>query len=192
MINPRFLVCGMLLFITPPSLFSYDPDKKTFKERIASSSFSLFEAAKLRLAVLKKENIIRIRDALILGMKYGKQAKEDEENNDKLAHEKAAYEWGYDVGDPKTVRMIRFYWEGIQLGVFAIGDHQERSGEKPPKWKILESLVGGNGKEYEVNKAYIDDIFQDVKIATDGAEKAKKNSPKNFEEYAEKNLKKKD
>ena len=97
----------------------------------SQEKLSLFERAKLKIAVFKDGNIAKITDALILGVKYGKQASQDEAQGYEFAHEKAAYEWGYDVGDPALVKTVRFYWESVQLGIFSIGDYQESTkGEK--------------------------------------------------------------
>ncbi len=188
------LICIVLLlaqpFIVPASsLLHAETQKLSFKERLKAKAAAIAYKAKFHLKAINSEKIRQIRDALILGVEYGKQAKEDEGNGYKFAHQKAAYDWGYEVGDPALIKMIRLYWEGVQLSVFAIGDMQERSGEKSPKLAALESLVGGNGKEYTVNKAYIDDIFDDVKIATDGAHAAKNNTPNDFDNYKDKHLK---
>ena len=142
----------------------------------------------LKLEVLKSENVVIIRDALLLGVEYGNQAKEDEGNGDELAHERAAYEWGYEVGNPKVVKMIRFFWEGVQLGVFGFGDYQENTSGKGEQWTMLESMVGGNGKEYTVDQAYVNDIFHDVRIATDGATIAQSGGKSDFGHYAKSTL----
>lgn len=150
---------------------------------------SLRERIALKMEVLKSENVVVIRNALLLGVKYGKQAKIDEEAGDPLAHERAAYEWGYEVGDPKTVKMIRFFWEGVQMGVFGFGDYQEASGDKARSWATLESMVGGNGKEYTVDEAYVNDIFHDVSVASAGAETAQSGKASDFELFAIEHLK---
>ena len=167
------LICLAISIHFSANSYAEEP-KLTFSERIA-----------LKLEVLKSENVAIIRDALLLGVKYGNQAKEDEGNGDDLAHERAAYEWGYEVGDPKIVKMIRFFWEGVQLGVFGFGDYQENTNGKGAQWSMLESMVGGNGKEYTVDQAYVNDIFHDVSIATDGATIAQSGGRSDFGHYAE-------
>lgn len=164
-------------------------EKLSFKERLKAKAAQLAYKARFPVKALTSKKAQIVYDALLLGIQYGKQAKLDEQRGYEYAHQKAAYDWGYEVGDPVLIKTIRFYWEGIQLGVFAIGDIQERSGEKSPKLATLESLVGGNGKEYTVNKAYIDDIFDDVKIATDGAKNAENGTPNDFDSYKDKHLK---
>ena len=157
--------------------------KISFSQSLKAKAKAIALKAALKFDSLNTEQIQKLKSALILGIEYGNQAKFDEGNGDELAHQKAAYEWGYDVGDPKIVKMIRFYWEGVQLGVFAIGDAQQRSGEKNKTWAQIESMVGGNGKEYDIDKAYIDDIFNDIQITVDGANDYKAGLPKDFTTY---------
>lgn len=159
--------------------------KLSLAERLKAKAAAIAAKTKLRLENIDKAQIIAIRDAMIIGVEYGRQAKRDEEAGYELAHQKAAYEWGYAVGDPKTVKLVRLYWEGVQLGVFGIGDIQQHTGSKSPKWAMLESAVGGNGEEYDINRAYIDDIFDDVQIAVDGANAAKGGIPLDFSTYWE-------
>jgi len=135
------------------------------------------------LAVLNPKTANRVIEALLLGIDFGKQAKLDEEAGDQYAHQKAAYEWGCKVGDPKLVSLVRHFWEGVQLGVFAVGDLQERKGYKSPKLAALESAVGGNGKDYTVNRAYLKDIMADIDISTDGARVALSGRPCDFGHY---------
>ena len=154
----------------------------TFAERV-KAKFAILKELDPR--ALDKEQLVKIADALLSGVDYGNQAKVDEEAGYELAHQKAAYNWGYSVGDPKTVRLARLYWEGVQLGVFAFGDLQQQTGEKSARWAAIESMVGGNGEEYDVDEAYIEDIFADVEVAADGATAAQNGEPSDFVSYAE-------
>ena len=134
---------------------------------------------------LDAETIDKVKNALLLGVDYGDQARRDEEAGYRYAHEKAAYDWGYEVGDPIIVRSVRLYWEGVQLGIFAIGDVQQLRGGKTENWAMLESMIGGNGEEYDVDQAYINDIFYDVSIAEAGAIAAQSGEESDFEGFIE-------
>lgn len=157
--------------------------KPSLAERLKAKAAKLAAKAALPLEDIDKAQLEAILDAMIIGVEFGKQAKQEEEDGYEFAHQKAAYEWGYAVGDPKTVRLVRLYWEGVQLGVFGIGDIQQHTGSKSPKWAKIESLVGGNGQEYDVNKAYIDDTLDDVQISVDGASAAQNGAPLDFTGY---------
>ena len=150
---------------------------------IQSSLLDHKERLRRQFRELTAEKTRQVRDAILLAVKYGNQAKRDETAGYEFAHQKAAYEWGYEVGDPGTVRLTRLYWEGVQLGVFAVGDIQERSGPKSPAWAQLEAMVGGNGRDYTVDGAYVRDIFSDVRISTDGARAAARGERSDFEAY---------
>lgn len=160
----------------------------TLAERIKAKAAALEILRELDPRSLNQEQLTKISSALLLGVQYGAQAKADEAKGYVWAHQKAAYDWGYQVGDPTIVKMVRLYWEGVQLGVFGVGDLQQLTGEKSPRWSTLEAMVGGNGQEYDVDAAYIDDIFNDVQIAVDGAERALQGGQNDFEQYAEQRL----
>lgn len=162
--------------------------KPSLAERLKAKATALEVLRELDPRNLNKEQLQKIGSALLLGVEYGDQAKSDEANGYVWAHQKAAYEWGYRVGDPKIVKMVRLYWEGVQLGVFGLGDLQQIIGKKSYKWAKIEALVGGNGKEYDVDAAYIEDIFDDVQIAVDGAERSLQGKQNNFQLYVEQRL----
>lgn len=164
------------------------PDAQTetqsFAERLMAKAAALEILKELDPRDLNRDQLQKIAEALLLGVEYGSQARLDEESGYKLAHQKAAYDWGYKVGDPKTVKMVRLYWEGVQLGIFAFGDLQEQTGGKSERWATIESMVGGNGQEYDINESYIEDIFYDVQIAVDGATRAERGEESDFETFA--------
>ena len=157
---------------------------QSFADRLRAKALETVLSGDLDVRNLSLEQRERVMDALIMGVDYGNQAKENEAAGYALAHQKAAYDWGYAVGDPQIVKMVRLYWEGVQLGVFAIGDLQQGSGTKTDLWKSVESAVGGTGKDYDVDDAYVDDIFSDVQITVDGAEAAQSGHPHDFDTYS--------
>lgn len=157
----------------------------SFAERLKAKAAALEILKELDPRDLNREQLQKIAEALLLGVEYGNQAKIDEEAGYDLAHQKAAFDWGYRVADPKTVKMVRLYWEGVQLGVFGFGDLQQHAGGKSERWASIEAMVGGNGQEYDVDKAYIEDIFADVEVAVDGATVAQNGEPNDFLSYAE-------
>lgn len=176
------LAIAMLAALSAP-LQAQDA-QPTLVERLKAKAAALEIVRELDPRSLNQEQLRKISSALLLGVQYGDQAKADEANGYVWAHQKAAYDWGYQVGDPAIVKMVRLYWEGVQLGVFGVGDLQQLTGEKSPRWSTLEAMVGGNGQEYDVDAAYIDDIFNDVQIAVDGAEQWQSGAEKDFDEYS--------
>jgi hypothetical protein len=107
--------------------------------------------------------------ALLLSGVFKEQAAQDEANGDPLAHERAAYEWGYSVGDSQTIRWMRFFSEGVQLGAFGAGSLEPLLGENAIYLDKFQDAIGGNGKTYRVDLDYLEDAFADVQISKDGA-----------------------
>lgn len=107
--------------------------------------------------------------ALILSGAFKKQAADAEAENDPLAHERAAYEWGYAVGDPETIRLIRFFSEGVQLGFFGANTLEPLMGDSAKYLDKIQDAIGGNGKTYNIDLDYLEDAFGDVQISKDGA-----------------------
>ena len=100
---------------------------------------------------------------------FREQAAQGEELEDPLAHERAAYEWGYSVGDPEAVRRIRFLSEGLQLGVFSAEALEPFLGDFARHLDSVQKLLGDFGSGYEINFDYLEDAFKDVKISKDGS-----------------------
>lgn len=107
--------------------------------------------------------------ALMLSGVFREQAAQGEELEDPLAHERAAYEWGYSVGDPEAVRRIRFLSEGLQLGVFSAEALEPFLGDFARHLDSVQKLLGDFGSGYEINFDYLEDAFKDVEISKDGS-----------------------
>ncbi|MFG6569778.1 hypothetical protein [Sulfitobacter sp. 1A13679] len=173
-------VAGVASLLLVPCSAAYS---QSFADRLRSKALDVAQSGDLNFSTLSEKQKLKVFDALLLGKEYGIWAREREKEGYRFAHEQAAYDWGYEVGDPKTVRLVRLYWEGLQLGVFAIGDFQERISSKSAGWRSVEAAVGGNGQEYDVNDDYLDDLFSDVQIAVDGAEAAQRGDEDGFNDY---------
>lgn len=113
------------------------------------------------------------RGPLLVGLAlsgvFRAQAKVGEEADDPLAHERAAYEWGYSVGNPEAVRLLRFLSEGLQLGVFSAENLEPFLGGFAKHLDKIQNLMGDFGTGYDINFAYLEDAFKDVEISKHGA-----------------------
>jgi hypothetical protein len=107
--------------------------------------------------------------ALALSVPFREQAKLGELAGDPLAHERAACEWGYSVGDPKAVHMLRFFSEGLQLGVFSSENLEPFLGKFASHLDRVQALMGDFGTGYDIDFDYLEDAFSDVEIAKEGA-----------------------
>lgn len=116
------------------------------------------------------ESIEKTKYAISIFPDFAAQAKDGEAFGYKYAHERAAYDWGWEVGDPQVVRNLRNLSEELQKSVFSIGDILEGTRGGAKIWSMtIENWIGANGKNYTVDAAYIDDYVMDIELVIAGA-----------------------
>lgn len=146
--------------------------------------------AKIIDTVLEKTNLDHnekaqdIRNAIVSAWDFALQAKVGEENGYLLAHERAAYDWGWEVGDPSVVRVARNILEEIQYTSILLGDNLPTRATKVIWQNTIEKWLGTNGKSYVADDAYLDDYQMDIELAIAGAI-ARQNGYYNFNGYIE-------
>ena len=131
--------------------------------------------------------------AITLASKYRDQALRDEKSLGlNYAHAKAAYEYGYAVGDINIINNFRLFSESVQYSIVNVDDIIDTGKYAPfsTSAQFVVNWVGrgfGITRDYSADEAYLADAVDDISITRAGARAAQNGRPLSFEDYAKAN-----